>query len=127
MYSDVIKVAEKCKQTAEAMSGFSSVAKQTLAVTCPNLVTLSLTRGGLSQVDCSTFALFCYLEVSIRPFLSLARFRGSIRTPDSELLDQLIDNSSLFKPIWPYSSSLPAEDSNLLLKLFVQFYFRVRK
>ena len=103
------------------------VAKQTPAMTYPNLMTLSLTRGGLSQVDCSTFTFFCYLEVSIRPFLSLARFRSSSRTSDSELLDQLIDNSSLLKPTWPYSSSLPAEDSNLLLKLFVQLYFRVRK
>ena len=103
------------------------VAKQTPAMTYPNLMTLSLTRGGLSQVDCSTFTFFCYLEVSIRPFLSLARFRSSSRTSDSELLDQLIDNSSLLRPTWPYSSSLPAEDSNLLLKLFVQLYFRVRK
>ena len=103
------------------------VAKQTPAMTYPNLMTLSLTRGGLSQVDCSTFTFFCYLEVSIRPFLSLARFRSSTRTSDSELLDQLIENSSLLKPTWPYSSSLPSEDSNLLLKLFVQLYFRVRK
>ena len=103
------------------------VTKQAPAMTFPNLMTLSLTRGGLSQVDCSTFTFFCYLEVSIRPFLSLACFRSSTRTSDSELLDQLIDNSSLLKPTWPYSSSLPAEDSNLLLKLFVQLYFRVRK
>ena len=54
-----------------------SVAKQTPAMTYPNLMTMSLTRGGLSQVDCSTFTFFCYLEVSIRPFLSLARFRSS--------------------------------------------------
>ena len=53
------------------------VAKQARAMTFPNLMTLSLTRGGLSQVDCSTFTFFCYLEVSIRPFLSLAHFRSS--------------------------------------------------
>ena len=47
------------------------VAKQTPAMTYPNLMTLSLTRGDLSQVDCSTFTFFCYLEVSICPFLSL--------------------------------------------------------
>ena len=103
------------------------VAKQTPAMTYPNLMTLSLTRGGLSQVDCSTFTFFCYLEVSIRPFLNLTRFRSSTRTSDSELLDQLIDNSSLLKPTWRYSLSLPAEDSNLLMKLFVQLYLCVRK
>ena len=60
-------------------------------------------------------------------FPFLARFRISTRTSDSELVDQLIENSSLLKPTWPYSSSLPARDSNLPLKLFVQLYFRVRK
>ena len=44
-----------------------------------------------------------------------------------KVVDQLIENSSLLKPTWRYSSSLPARDSNLLLKLFVQLYFRVRK
>ena len=104
-----------------------SVGKQPPAMTFPNLMTLSLTRGGLSQVDHATFNFFCYLEVSIRPFLNLASFRSSTRKSDNELLDQLVSNSSLLLQTWPHSSSLPAADSNLLLKLFVNLYYRVRK
>ena len=48
------------------------VGKQSPAMTYPNLLTLSLTRGGLAQVNRETFIFFCYLEVSIRPFLNLA-------------------------------------------------------
>ena len=58
---------------------------QTVAMTYPNLMTLSLNRGGLSQVDASTFSFFCFLEVSIRPFLNLASFRSSSRKSDSDL------------------------------------------
>ena len=100
---------------------------QAAAMSYPNLLTLSLNRGGLSQVDLSTFRFFCCLEISIRPFLNLASFRSSSRKSDSELLEQLIDNSPLLKPKWPYASTLPAADSNLLLKLFVNLYFRIRK
>ena len=103
------------------------VQNQASAMTYPNLMTQSLKRGGLSQVDLSTFRFFCFLEVSIRPFLNLASFRSSSRKSDSELLEQLIDNSSLLKQKWPYASRLPVEDSNLLLKLFVNLYFRIRK
>ena len=71
------------------------VGKQMPDITFPNLMILSLTRGGLSQVDHATFNFFCYLEVSIRPFLNLASFRNSTRKSDCELLDQLITNSSL--------------------------------
>ena len=74
---------------------------QTVAMTYPNLMTLSLNRGGLSQVDPSTFGFFCFLEVSIRPFLNLASFRSSSRKSDSDLLEQLIDNSPLLKLKWP--------------------------
>ena len=47
---------------------------QTVAMTYPNLMTLSLNRGFLSQVDPSTFRFFCFLEVSIRPFLKPSKF-----------------------------------------------------
>ena len=76
---------------------------QVAAMTYPNLMTLSLNRGGLSQVAFSTFGFFCFLEVSIRPFLNLASFRTSSRKSDSELLEQLIDNSPLLKQKWPYA------------------------
>ena len=101
--------------------------QQTSTMTFPNLMTQSLTRGGLTQVDQATFNFFCYLEVSIRPFLNLSRFRSSTRKSDTELLTQLVDNSSLLQPNWPYSRTLPTEDSNLLLNLFVDLYFRIRK
>lgn len=51
----------------------------------PNLVTLSLNRGGLSQVDLSTFDFFCFLEVSISPFLNLASFRSSSKNSVPQL------------------------------------------
>ena len=70
---------------------------QVAAMTYSNLMTLSLNSGGLPQVDLSTFGFFCFLEVSIRPFLKLASFRSSSRKSDSELLEQLIDNSPLLK------------------------------
>ena len=103
------------------------VKTQAPAMSYPSLMTLSLTRGGLTQVDHATYNFFCCLEVSVRPFLNLSNFRCSTRQSDSDLLDQLINNSSLLKPTWPFSSTLPSEDSNLLLKLFVNLYFRVRK
>ena len=68
---------------------------QVAAMTYPNLMTQSLNRGGLPQVDLSTFGFFCFLEVSIRTFLNLASFHSSSRKSDSELLEQLIDNSPL--------------------------------
>ena len=49
------------------------------AMSFPNLMSLSLSRGGLSLVDDSIFNFFCYVEVSIRPFLNSARFRCSTR------------------------------------------------
>ena len=103
------------------------VGQQTPTMTFPNLMTQSLTRGGLAQVDQATFNFFCYLEVSIRPFLNLTSFRSSTRSSDAELLTQLVENSSLLQETWPYTRTLPIEDSNLLLNLCVNLYFRVRK
>ena len=100
---------------------------QVAAMTYPNLMTQSLNRGGLSQVELSTFGFFCFVAVSIRPFLKLASLRSSSRKSDSELLEQLIDNSPLLKQKWPYASTLPVADSNFFLKLFVNLYFRIRK
>ena len=97
------------------------------AMSFPNLMSLSLSRGGLSLVDYSIFNFFCYVEVSIRPFLNLARFRCSTRRSDTELLDQLIHNSPLLNQTWPFTTILSSEDNNVLLKLFVYLYFRVRK
>ena len=97
------------------------------AMSFPNLMSLSLSRGGLSLVDYSIFNFFCYVEVSIRPFLNLARFRCSTRRSDTELLDQLIHNSPLLNQTWPFTATLSSEDNNVLLKRFVYLYFRVRK
>ena len=97
------------------------------AMSLPNLMSLSLSRGGLSLVDYSIFNFFCYIEVSIRPFLNLARFRCSTRRSDTELLDQLIHHSPLLNQTWPFTTILSSEDNNVLLKLFVYLYFRVRK
>ena len=132
-----------CRKTRDRLQHYSSerfsrivtalnqklpgVKTQAPAMSYPNLMTLSLTRGGLTQVDHATYNFFCYLEVSVRPFLNLSSFRCSTRQSDSDILDQLINNSSLLKPTWPFSKMLPSEDSNLLLKLFVNLYFRVRK
>ena len=50
------------------------VKTQAPAMSYPNLMTLSLTRGGLTQVDHATYNFFCYLEISVRPFLILLSF-----------------------------------------------------
>ena len=97
------------------------------AMSFPNLMSRSLSRGGLSLVDYSIFNLFWYVEVSIKPFLNLARFRCSTRRSDTELLDQLIHNSPLLNQTWPFTTILSSDDNNVLLKLFVYLYFRVRK
>ena len=97
------------------------------AMSFPNLMSRSLSRGGLSLVDYSIFNLFWYVEVSIKPFLNLARFRCSTRRSDTELLDQLIHNSPLLTQTWPFTATLSSEDNNVLLKRFVYLYFRVRK
>ena len=73
------------------------------AMSLPNLMSLSLSRGGLSLVDYSIFNFFCYVEVSIRPFLNIARFRCSTRGSDTELLEQLIHNSPLLNQTWPFT------------------------
>ena len=93
------------------------------AMSLPNLMSLSLSRGGLSLVDYSIFNFFCYVEVSIRPFLNLARFRCSTRRSDTELPEQLIHNSPLLNQTWPFTATLSSEDNNVLLKLFVYLYF----
>ena len=97
------------------------------AMSFPNLMSLSLSRGGLSLVDYSIFNFFWYVKVSIKPFLNLARFRCSTRRSDTELLDQLIHNSPLLTQTWPFTATLSSEDNNVLLKRFVYLYFRVRK
>ena len=77
------------------------------AMSFPNLMSLILSRGGLSLVDYSIFNLFCYVEVSIRPFLNLARFRCSTRRSDTELLAQEIvlwNRSMQFKRRFLYST-----------------------
>ena len=98
------------------------------AMSFHNLMFLSLSRGGLSLVNYySIFNFFCYVKVSIRPFLNLARIRSSTQRSDTELLDQLIHNSSLLNQTWPFTATLSSDDTNVLLKLFVYLYFRVRK
>ena len=97
------------------------------AMSFHNLMFLSLSRGGLSLVDYSIFNFFCYVKVSIRPFLNLARIRSSTQRSDTELLDQLIHNSPLLNQTWPFTATLSSDDNNVLLKLFVYLYFRVRK
>ena len=87
------------------------------AMSFPNLMSLSLSRGGLSLVDYSIFNFFCYVEVSIRPFLNLARFRCSTRRSHTELLDQLIHNSPLLNQTWAFTTILSSQDNNVLLKL----------
>ena len=123
------------KSNSEKFSRVLSVLNQKLpsmktapaAMSFPNLMSLSLSRGGLSLVDYSIFNLFWYVEVSIKPFLNLARFRCSTRRSDTELLDQLIHNSPLLPQTWPFTATLSSEDNNVLLKRFVYLYFRVRK
>ena len=105
----------------------SSMKTAPAAMSFPNLMSLSLSRGGLSRVDYSIFNFFCYVEVSIRPFLNLARFCCSTRRSDTELLDQLIHNSLLLNQTWPFTATLSSDDNNVLLKLFIYLYFRVRK
>ena len=106
---------------------FPSMKTAPAAMSFPNLMSRSLSRGGLSLVDYSIFNLFWYVEVSIKPFLNLARFRCSTRRSDTELLDQLIHNSPLLTQTWPFTATLSSEDNNVLLKRFVYLYFRVRK
>lgn len=130
--SKILKVQEKCCSFELMIKSINDMilncgANTPAAMTFPNLMTLSLTRGGLSQVNRPTFTFFCYLELSIRPFLNLTKFRSSNRVSDIELLDQLVNNSTLLKPAWPCSATLSSEASNLLIKLFTELYYRVRK
>ena len=118
------------KSSQNVVSFDSAVAKHENS-TCCNVfpefnVSLSFQRWPFA---CGLFNIcfFCYVEVSIRPFLNLARFRCSTRRSDTELLDQLIHNSPLLNQTWPFTTILSSEDNNVLLKLFVYLYFRVRK
>ena len=67
-------VVRKTRHLSHMLPG--GVGQQTPTMTFPNLKTQSLTRGGLMQVDQAIFNFFCYLEVSIRPFLNLSHFRS---------------------------------------------------
>ena len=73
-----------CRKTRDRLQWYSSerflrivtalnqmlpgVKTQAPSMSYPNLMTLSLTRGGLTQVDHTTYNFFCCLEVSVRPF-----------------------------------------------------------
>jgi len=77
-----------CRKTRDRLQWYSSerflrivtalnqmlpgVKTQAPSMSYPNLMTLSLTRGGLTQVDHTTYNFFCCLEVSVRPFLNLS-------------------------------------------------------
>jgi len=74
-----------CRKTKDRLQHYSSnrflrivnalnqklpgVKTQAHAMSYPNLMTLSLTRGRLTQVDYARYNFFCYLEVSIHAFL----------------------------------------------------------
>ena len=61
------KTREREKRNYDTSSKLSSQTAKWMAM-LTYLMTLSLTRDGLSQVDCSTFTFFCsfcYLEVSL--------------------------------------------------------------
>ena len=81
------KVRENCLRLGNIVNTFSknlpSVEKQTPSLSYPNLITLTLNRGGITTVDPLTFDFFCSLETSIRPFLNIANFRSSTRKSDS--------------------------------------------
>jgi hypothetical protein len=96
-------------------------------LTFPDLLTLKITRGGLTQVNHTVFNFFCCLELCIRPFLNIARFRSSSRESDCKLIEQLLENSELLKSACPHFSSLSNEANDFLIKLFSDLYFRVRK
>lgn len=125
------KVQENCARLANIAKTFSKnlpcVEQQTPSLSYPNLITLTLNRGGLTTVDPSTFDFFSCLETSIRPYLNIANFRSSTRKSDSELLEQLIENTPALLKIWSYSSQLSSEDSMLLVRLCMELYYRVRK
>ena len=108
-------------------NNLTSVEKHAPFLSYPNLMTLSLNRGGLAIVDSLTFDFFCCLELSIRPFLNLANFRSSTRKSDRELLEQLIDNTPKLLEIFPYSSFFCSKDNMFLLKLFCNLFYRARK
>ena len=106
----------------------TGVEKQAPSLSYPNLMSLSLDRGGLSVVNSITFDFFCYLEISIRPFLNLADFRSSTRKSDRELIEQLVDNTPKLVEIFPFSQRLPCyEDRMLLIKLLGKLFYRARK
>ena len=128
-----VKVQEKC-HTFHMMVQFISsqvIVKGSTAIpsamTFPNLMTLSLNRGGLSSISHPTFTFFCYLELSIRPFLILTKLRGSDRMADTKLLKELLDNSSILRSAFPCIQCITPDDNNLLLMLFTELYYRVRK
>ena len=60
--------SEKLKSVVSFESEVAKHENSTCYNVFPNLMSLSLSRGGLSLVDYSVFNFFCYVEVSIRPF-----------------------------------------------------------
>jgi hypothetical protein len=123
----VVVNCEGFANIALAITESLNCAKQSPSMSYPNLMTVTLDRGGLSVVNSLTFDFFCHLETCIRPFLNLANFRSSSRKSDRELLEQLIDNTPKLLEIFPYSSSLCNEDRMLLLQLFCKLIYRARK
>ena len=99
--------SEKFSRVSVLNQKLPSMKTAPAAMSFPNLMSLTLCRGDLSLVDYSIFNFFCYVEVSIRPFLNLARFRCSTRRSDTELLAQEIvlwNRSMQFKRRFLYST-----------------------
>ena len=124
--STTCKVRENCERLEKIAKTFSEYLLGVEKQSYP-LITLTLNRGGLTTVDPLTFKFFSCLETSIRPYLNIANFRSSTRKSDSELLEQLIENTPELLEIWPFSSYLSSEDSMLLLRICVDLFYRVRK
>ena len=130
--SQTLNVKEKCQQLAKIAKILSkyvpSIETQPPALSYPNLMTLSLTRGGLTTVGPLDLELFCSLELSIRPFLNIAHFRDSTYKSDAELVEQLVGiNTPQLLEKWPYSAQLDHEDNMLLIRPFASLFYRVRK
>lgn len=124
MKENCTRLGEIVKKFGEHLPGLE---KQTPSLSYPNLITHSLNRGGLTTVDSLTFKFFCGLERCIRPHLNITNFRCSTRKSDSEMLEQLIENTPTLFETWPFSSHLSDEDSMLPLRLCTDLYYRVRK
>ena len=109
-------VKNNCESIVEILNNYvPGTQTQTPSISYPNLMALSLTRGGITMIGTLDLELFCTLEICFRPFLNIAQFRDSTNRSDTELVEQLVEHNCALLSKCPYTDKLDHDGRVLLV------------